>query len=293
MEGWSVTDGGNSNGKGGIKQEPNDEAKTEIVMGQLLDVAEDNLKTPETHVEEKEAPKKGLLQQLYELQGLEVDAVTTTTTTATITSIKTKLVSAITSSEESMKEPKQNSQAIPMTPLSEGHDQTEEPVAVPTNESIIKISNSPSKHSLQWAPRSLPEPPKPTLRLRLHLPNTVAKQVKDKADISGGSQHEEITSDPFGGLWGYAASKKVWAVPKKEEMQEEQKRKERQQAQIKLEKVKEEELRNVKGEERGREREDLEKKYTRFADDLDTFWTKNDEKKEKEKGKGKTSDNNK
>lgn len=50
-------------------------------MGQLLDIIENNPKIPEANVEEKEAPKKSLLQQLYELQGLEVDVVTTTTTT--------------------------------------------------------------------------------------------------------------------------------------------------------------------------------------------------------------------
>ncbi|KAL9620711.1 MAG: hypothetical protein Q9204_008185, partial [Flavoplaca sp. TL-2023a] len=131
MEGWPVAgaSSSSSSGMGETKQEPKDEAKKETAMGQLLDVVEDSPTTPEANVEEKEAPKKSLLQQLYELQGLEAESVTTTTTTTTttITSIKTK-PSATTISEESMKEPTQTTPPV-MTPVSEDHGQTEEPVA--------------------------------------------------------------------------------------------------------------------------------------------------------------------
>ncbi|KAL8887011.1 MAG: hypothetical protein Q9215_005347 [Flavoplaca cf. flavocitrina] len=173
MEGWPVAGTSSSSGTRETKQEPNSEVKTETAMGQLLDVTEDNPKMPEANIEEKEAPKKSLLQQLYELQGLEAESVTTTTTTTTtITSIKTKPASATTSSEESMKEPTQTTPQV-MTSISKDHKQTEEPVAaVPTDEPIVKTPVSDqhtpttvTTHSAIYTPSSsttaIPQPPSP------------------------------------------------------------------------------------------------------------------------------------
>ncbi|KAL8878002.1 MAG: hypothetical protein Q9192_008546, partial [Flavoplaca navasiana] len=369
MEGWPVAGtSSSSSGTGETKKEPNNEAKPKAVMGQLLEVAEDNPKTPTGTVEEKEAPKKSLLQQLYELQGLEAESVTTTTTTTTtITSIKTKPASATTSSEESMKEPTQTTPHV-IIPVSEDHEQTEEPIAaVPTNEPITKTSISDqhtpttvTTHSAIYTPSSsttaIPQPPSPSspptaletlrsqeLALETHNPlgteistwaaaSTVAappsshysseagngeggyikrfttprNQVSDaepnKDNTEPDKENAMVKWGPFGGLWGYAASKKVWVVPKKEDWEEERKRKEKQQAQMELKKAKEEYFQleeDVKQivEEDG-EKEDLEKKYTCFDNDLEIFWTKSDEKKEdnkeekkKKKKKKETIDN--
>ena len=354
MEGWPVAGTSSSNsGMGETKQELNDGAKTETAMGQLLDVAEDNPKAPEANVEEKEAPKKSLLQQLYELQGLEAESVTTTTTTTTtITSIKTKPASATTSSGESMKEPTQTTPQV-ITPVSEDHEQTEESVAaVPANESIIKTSvfdqhtpTTVTTHSAIYTPSSstitIPQPrslPSPitaleTLRsqelaLETHNPlgteistwaaaATVAappsshsnepgdreggyikRFIKPRNQVSDAEPNKDNTEpdkesamvkwDPFGGLWGYAASKKVWVVPKKEEVQEEKTRKEKQQDQMELKNAKEEKFEleeDVKQnlEEEVEQKEDLENKYRYFNNERETFWTKSDEKEEENK----------
>lgn len=357
MEGWPVT--GGSSSSGGIsetRQEQNDEAtNTKTGMGQLLDVGEDNPQTPEANVEEKEVPRKSLLQQLYELQGLEVDAVTatTTTTTTTITSIKTKPASATTSSEESLKESSQNSQANPQvtTPvtlgvenlsLSEDHEQAKEPVS--TNEPIIEtsvsnqytpttVTNTPVIYtpSTPTIPRP-PSPPSPPTALEIlrsqelaietqpplgteisawaaALPssqdmseagngeggyikrfttrrNPVSDAKPNKDNTEPDKENAMVKWDPFGGLWGYAAGKKVWIVPKKEVVEEEKKkRKESQQAQMELKKAKEENFKleeDVKQNVEEEEKEDLEKKYACF-DELESVWTQRDGKKEKKK----------
>ncbi|KAL8667142.1 MAG: hypothetical protein Q9168_007328 [Polycauliona sp. 1 TL-2023] len=97
MEAWPVV--GSSSGTTEAKPAAETEVKIEqkTVMGQLLDFAEPTPEEPGNIEEKHEAPKKSLMQQLYELQGLEVDAVSTTiTTTTTVTSIKSKPSSTIT-----------------------------------------------------------------------------------------------------------------------------------------------------------------------------------------------------
>ncbi|KAL8644621.1 MAG: hypothetical protein Q9226_007674 [Calogaya cf. arnoldii] len=188
MEGWPISES-SSSGKE-VKKEVEEKGKIEhqTAMGQLLDLEEQSTEPVETVEMEKQATKKSLMQQLYELQGLEVDAVTTTTTTTTtITSIKAKPAST-TSSKYSTETKKHHDQLSPQLTTfdnlstsdlshTEPHYDSKQPsVANPTN----KVPSTPASASVSneqdptpdtitnandtpSSPSTIPQPPSPPL----------------------------------------------------------------------------------------------------------------------------------
>ena len=358
MEGWPVPES-SSSGKE-VKKEVEEKAKAEqqTTMGQLLDLEEQSTEPVETMEKENQAAKKSLMQQLYELQGLEVDALTTTTTTTTtttITSIKAKPTSTTTSSEHSTETKKHHDQIFPQLTtidnlptkdlsLTEPHYDSEQPsVATPTNkvpstpasasvsneqdptpDTITNANNTPSSPSTIPQPFSPPSPPatQPAAQLGLQtlrsqelaletngplgteisawaaaidtVPsssyNTDEKEGETEkpdggyirrfatrkgktSDTEPNKENAMVKWDPFGGVWGYAVNKKVWVV------EEEKKKKEPIQVDVKKDEKETEGMQ--KGTEQMqkdiKEQKEEEKKETCF-DNLESFWSKRDEK---------------
>ncbi|KAI4241296.1 MAG: hypothetical protein L6R42_011305, partial [Xanthoria sp. 1 TBL-2021] len=200
MEAWPVSE--SSSGRNDVKNEAEKKGVTEreTKMGQLLDLEEQNTEAAGNTEREKEAAKKSLLQQLYELQGLEVDAVTTTTTTTTtITSIKTKPAPAATSPGHFNTTKKQHGQAtqesMPSDSLStkdlsfsETHSETEQPNAAITTNNSFPIPPSASASNGHDAtpntttntdhtpssPSTIPQPPSP------HVPHTALETLRSQ-----------------------------------------------------------------------------------------------------------------
>ncbi|KAL8756281.1 MAG: hypothetical protein Q9199_003046 [Rusavskia elegans] len=335
MEAWPISE--SSSGRNDVKKEAEkkDETEHETKMGQLLDLQEQNTEAAGNTEREKEAAKKSLLQQLYELQGLDVDAVTTTTTTTTtITSIKTKPASAAASPGHFETTKKQHGQAtqesMPSDSLStkdlsfsETHSDTEQPNAAVTTNNSFPIPPSASASNGHDAtpntttntdhtpssPSTIPQPPSP------RVPHTALETFRSQelahetnpplgteistwaaaidtappsfhndevAPKSEGGYVKRFTSrrgkandtepnkenaivkwDPFGGLWGYAANKKVWVVEKakKEKKDEEKKDEGKKEDEMKEEFKKEKEEKN----------KDSRKKKETYFDELESF----------------------
>ncbi|KAI4218581.1 MAG: hypothetical protein LQ349_008653, partial [Xanthoria aureola] len=184
MEAWPMSESGS--GSNDVKKEAakKDETERDTTMGQLLDFAEENPDAAGSTGKGKQVEKKSRMQQLYELQGLDLDAVTTTTTTITTTTfVKAQPVSAHTSPEQSKQTIQSHS---PLTPqyttsdsqsikdlsISEPRYDTEQPIAAATNNlpstpPSASASNDhdpmpntiTNTHNTSSSPSTIPPPP--------------------------------------------------------------------------------------------------------------------------------------
>lgn len=164
--------------------EKKDETERDATMGQLLDFAEEIPDAAGRTGKGKELEKKSRMQQLYELQGLDVDAVTTTTTTITTTTfVKAQPVSAHTSPEQSKQTIQSDSPSTPQyttsdslsikdLSISEPRYDTEQPIAAATNNlpttppSVSAFNDhdpipntTTNTHKTPSSPSTIPPPP--------------------------------------------------------------------------------------------------------------------------------------
>ncbi|KAI4221080.1 MAG: hypothetical protein L6R36_007150 [Xanthoria steineri] len=184
MEAWPMSESGSGSNDVKKEAEKKDETERDTTMGQLLDFAEENPDAAGSTGKGKQGEKKSRMQQLYELQGLDLDAVTTTTTTITTTTfVKAQPVSAHTSPGQSKETIQSDS---PLTPqyttsdslsikdlsLVEPHYDTEQPIAAATNNLLTTppsasasndhdpIPNTTSyTHKTPSSPSTIPPPP--------------------------------------------------------------------------------------------------------------------------------------
>lgn len=192
MEAWPMSESGSGSNDVKKEAEKKDETERDTTMGQLLDFAEENPDPAGSTGKGKQVEKKSRMQQLYELQGLDVDAVTTTTTTITTTTfVKAQPISAHTSlgqskqtiQSDSLLTPQyttSDSQSVKDLSLSEPRYDTEQPIAAATNNlpstppsasndhdpipnTTSYIHNAPSSPSTIPPPPSSP-PPEPALQ---------------------------------------------------------------------------------------------------------------------------------
>ncbi|KAL9037871.1 MAG: hypothetical protein Q9180_003475 [Flavoplaca navasiana] len=182
MEGWPVVDGHGS-----------------------VTVVDDNPKTPEAKVEEKEAPKKSLLQQLYELQANPDYRNQHLGHLHTIHSTFLQLPS-------------------PPSPPTALETLRSQELAFETHPPLgTEISAWAAENTAAVLPSS-EDNSEAGNREGGYIKRFTARR-RQVGNAEPAQENAVVKWDPFGGLWGYAANKKVWVVPKKEEVEEEKKKK--------------------------------------------------------------------
>lgn len=184
MEAWPMSESGSGSNDVKKEAEKKDETERDATMGQLLDFAEEIPDAAGRTGKGKELEKKSRMQQLYELQGLDVDAVTTTTTTITTTTfVKAQPVSAHTSPEQSKQTIQSDSPSTPQyttsdslsikdLSISEPRYDTEQPIAAATNNlpttppSVSAFNDhdpipntTTNTHKTPSSPSTIPPPP--------------------------------------------------------------------------------------------------------------------------------------